>query len=173
MKYLRGHLRSMVNLLVLNGNYVYFVVCMYELPAYVACRKPQISRMINRRFLSHYYKFTKLTFNWCHDFCCFIYRIKFCNYYTVRKTNIKAILMHCNQKIVNFKYELNVTMYTVMQRIWWAWPYFAYKLLGGNSNGYANSSESRLTCSSNGNVNAFAFQNHSVIINQRSRSQGQ
>ena len=32
------------------------------------------SRMINRRFLSHY-KCTKLTFDWCHDFCCFLYRI--------------------------------------------------------------------------------------------------
>jgi len=39
------------------------------------CRKPQISRMINRQFLSHYYKCTKLTFDWCHDFCCFLYRI--------------------------------------------------------------------------------------------------
>ena len=31
--------------------------------------------MINRRFLSHYYKCTKLTFDWCHEFCCFLYRI--------------------------------------------------------------------------------------------------
>ena len=30
-------------------------------------------RMVNIRFLSHYYKCTKLTFNWCHDFCCIIY----------------------------------------------------------------------------------------------------
>ena len=27
------------------------------------------------RFLSHYYKCTKLTFDWCHDFYCFLYRI--------------------------------------------------------------------------------------------------
>jgi len=31
--------------------------------------------MINRRFLSHYYKCTKLTFDWCHDFWCFLYKI--------------------------------------------------------------------------------------------------
>ena len=31
--------------------------------------------MINRLFLSHYYKCTKLTFDWCHDFCCFLSRI--------------------------------------------------------------------------------------------------
>jgi len=35
----------------------------------------QISWMINRRFLPHYYKCTKLTFDWCHDFWCFLYRI--------------------------------------------------------------------------------------------------
>jgi len=58
-----------------------------------------------------------------------------------------------------------------MQRLWWAWPYFNvrinHKILGGKSNGYANSSESRLTCSSN--VNAFAFQCKQVSQNHTVR----
>ena len=56
---------------------------------------------------------------------------KFCNYYTLRKTNIKAILMHCNKKKSWPKYELNSIIITIikcntvglhrMQRLWWAW----------------------------------------------------
>jgi len=35
----------------------------------------QSNDKLNRQFLSHYYNCTILTFDWCHDFCCFLYRI--------------------------------------------------------------------------------------------------
>jgi len=66
--------------------------------------------MINRRFLSHYYNCIKLTFDWCHDFCCFLYR----NRITTVLLSTSNLIM-----IIDFSAALGLETFTSSMNTLW------------------------------------------------------